>query len=109
MDDSDSKFFNTNCGLVFNNLGLKMYSLWGSRVPLNIPHLKNFAATINFYTHHINVSGIFPCHIHISDLCHFLGQANSKTSNFMKLGSQTGSSVQKWCQSSSRISAGTAN
>ena len=74
---------------VFNNLGLIIYSLCGSRVPLNIPHFKNFAATINFYTHPINVPGIFPCHIHISDLCHFLGQANSKTSSFLKLGSQT--------------------
>ena len=53
-----------------------MYSLWGSRVPLNIPDFKNFAATINFYTHPINVPGIFACHMHISDLCHFLGQAN---------------------------------
>ena len=65
---------------VFNNLGLKMYSLWSSRVPLNIPHFKNIAATINLYTHPINVPGIFSCHMHISDLCHFLGQANSKTS-----------------------------
>ena len=48
---------------VFNNLG----------VPLNISHLKNFAATINFYTHPINVSGIFSNHMHISD---FLGQAS---------------------------------
>ena len=56
---------------------------------LNIPHFKNFAATINFYTHPINVAGIFFCHMHISDLCHFLGQANPKTSSFLKLGSQT--------------------
>ena len=66
-----------------------MYSLCGSRVPLNILHFKNFATTINFYTHPINVPGIFSCHMHISDLCHFLGQANSKTSSFLKLGSQT--------------------
>ena len=68
----------------FNNLGLKIYSLWGSRVPLNIPHLKNFAATINVYTHPINVPGIFSCHMHISDLSHFLGQATSKTSSFLE-------------------------
>ena len=61
---------------VFNNLGLKMYSLCGSRVYLNIPHFKIFAAKINFYTHPINVLGIFSCHMHIYDLCHFLGQAN---------------------------------
>ena len=66
-----------------------MYSLGGSRVPLNIPYFINFAATINFYTHSINVPGIFSCHMHISDLCHFLGQANSKSSSFLKLGSQT--------------------
>ena len=66
-----------------------MYGLWGLRVPLNIPHFKNYAATINCYTQPINVTGIFPCHMHISDLCHFLGQANSETSSFLKLGSQT--------------------
>ena len=44
---------------VFNNLGLKIYSPWGSRVPLNIPHFRNFAATINVYTHPIYVPGIF--------------------------------------------------
>ena len=60
-----------------------MYSLCGSRVPLNIPHFKNFAATINFYTHPINVPGIFSCHMHISDLCHFLGQA--KLAAFLNL------------------------
>ena len=70
---------------VFNNLGLKMYNLWGFRVPLNIPHFKNFAATINFYSLPINVPGIFSCHMHISDLCHFLGQANSKTSDYIQL------------------------
>ena len=47
---------------VFNNPGLKMYSLWGSRVPLNIPFFTNFAATINFYTH----PGIISCYVHIS-------------------------------------------
>ena len=60
MDDSDLKIACSNCGL-----GLKMYSLCGSRVPLNIPHFKNFIATINFYTHPINVPGIFSCHMHI--------------------------------------------
>ena len=59
MDDSDLKIVYGNCGLVFNNLGLKMYSMCGSRVPLKIPHFKNFAATINFYTHPINVPWIF--------------------------------------------------
>ena len=42
-----------------------MYSFCGSRVPLNIPNFKNFAAPINFYTHPINVPGIFSCHMHI--------------------------------------------
>ena len=56
---------------------------------MNIPHFKNVAAKINFYTHPINVLEIFSCHMQISDLCHFLGQANSKTSSFLKLGSQT--------------------
>ena len=35
-----------------------MYSLWGSRVPLNIPHFKYFAASGNFYTHTNNVLDI---------------------------------------------------
>ena len=50
----------------------------GLEVLLNIPHFKYFAATRNFYTH-IDNAGIFSCHIHISDLCHFSGQANLKT------------------------------
>ena len=53
-----------------------MYSLCGSRAPLNIPHFKSSAAMINLYTHPINVPGIFYCQMHISDLCHFLGQAS---------------------------------
>ena len=74
MDNSDLKIAYSNCGLGFNNLRLKLYSLGGSRVSLNIPHFKKCAATINFYTHPINVPGIFSCRMHISD--HFLGQAN---------------------------------
>ena len=73
-----------------------MYSLWGWRVPLNSHHFKSFAATIYFYTHPSNVPGIFFCHIHISDLCHFLGQANSKTSSFLKTGSQTKTAYWIW-------------
>ena len=87
MDDSDLNIVHSNCG-VFNHMGLNLYSLCGSRVLLNIPHFSNVAATINFYTHPINVPGIFSCYMHISDLCHFLGQANSKTSSVLKLGSK---------------------
>ena len=36
-----------------------MYSILGSRVPLNIPHLKYFAASGNLYTHPNNVLEIF--------------------------------------------------
>ena len=36
-----------------------MYSLWGSTVPLNIPHFKYFAASAIFYTHPNNVLEIF--------------------------------------------------
>ena len=32
----------------------------GSRVPLNIPHFRDFAATVKFYTHPNDVLGIFP-------------------------------------------------
>ena len=76
MEDSDLELFISIVVWVFNSLGLKMYSLCGSMVPLNISHLENFAAMINFYTYPINVPGIFSCHMHISDLRHFLGQAN---------------------------------
>ena len=47
----------------------------GSRVPLNIPHFRDFAATVKFYTHPNDVLGIFSCHNDNSNLCHFLGQA----------------------------------
>ena len=47
----------------------------GSRVPLNIPHFRDFAATVKIYTHHNDVQGIFFCHNDNTDLCHFLGQA----------------------------------
>ena len=40
-----------------------MYCLCGSTVPLNIPHFKNFAATINFYTHPINDISLSYAHI----------------------------------------------
>ena len=40
-----------------------MYGFGGSMVPLNIPHFKNFAATINLYNHPNNAPRIFPCHI----------------------------------------------
>ena len=40
-----------------------MYSFGGSMVPLNIPHSKNFAATINLYNHPNNAPRKFPCHI----------------------------------------------
>ena len=43
----------------------------GSRVPLNIPHFRDFAATVKFYTHPNDVLGIFSCHNNNSDLCHF--------------------------------------
>ena len=73
---------------VFNNLGLKMYTSLSSRVPLNIPHFQYFAATGKLYTHHIE--GIVPYHMHISDLCHLLGQTNwKKLAAFLKTGSQT--------------------
>ena len=47
----------------------------GSRVPLNIPHFWNFAATVKFYTHPKDDLGIFSCHNNHSHLYHFLGQA----------------------------------
>ena len=58
----------------------------GSRVPLNIPHFRDFAATVKSYTHPNNVLGIFFCHNNNSDLCHFLGQAKWHVTG---LGSQT--------------------
>ena len=64
---------------------LKMHYL-GSRVPLNIPHFRDFAATVKFYTHPNDILGIFSCHNNNSDLCHFLGQAKWHVTG---LGSQT--------------------
>ena len=58
----------------------------GSKVPLNIPHFKDFAATVKFYTHPNDILGIFSCHNNNSDLCHFLGQAKWHVTG---LGSQT--------------------
>ena len=56
----------------------------GSRVPLNIPLSRDFAATVKFYTN--DVLGIFSCHNNNSDLCHFLGQPKWHITG---LGSQT--------------------
>ena len=58
----------------------------GSRVPLNVPHFRDFAATVKFYTHPNDVLGIFSHHNNNSDLCHFLGQAKWHVTG---LGSQT--------------------
>ena len=40
----------------------------GSRVPLNIPHFRDFAATVKFYTHPNDVLEILSCHNNNSDL-----------------------------------------
>ena len=58
----------------------------GSRVPLNIPHFMDFAATVKLYTHANDVLGIFSCHNSNSDLYHFLDQAKWHVTG---LGSQT--------------------
>ena len=58
----------------------------GSSVPLNIPHFRDFAATVKFYTHPNDVPGIFSWHNNNSDLSHFLGQAKWHVTG---LGSQT--------------------
>ena len=58
----------------------------GSRVPLNIPYFRDFAATVKLYTHPNDALGIFSCHNNNSDLCHLLGQAKWHVTG---LGSQT--------------------
>ena len=40
----------------------------GSRLPLNISHFRDFAATVKFYTHPNDVLGIFPSHNNLMPL-----------------------------------------
>ena len=58
-----------------------MYSLLGSRVPFNIPHLKYFAASGNFYTSPNNVLE--------NTSTTFCVKQTEKTNSLLKLGSQT--------------------
>ena len=54
------KLFITIVAWVFNNLGLKMYSIWGSRVLLNIPHFKYFSVKETSTPTLLKFQGYFP-------------------------------------------------
>ena len=62
-------------------------------VPLNIPHFKNFAATINLYNYPNNALRIFPCHIGYTyqTFASFWVKQTKKNISFLKIGSQTNS------------------
>ena len=72
----------THCVIMSSTVksGVKAYILWGSRVPLIIPHFEYVAATGDFYTHPNYVPGVYSCH--------FWVKRTKKTSSFLKTGHQ---------------------